>query len=187
MSAAIYICPVCGCPDLMMPESSLVLSAELRSATCPNCNWKGSIKEASGILTTEKVYDIKAIGRLLFHVTAKHAAGPLAQALALIGLLDPHDQEGLDKIMRDVCAAMVQAAFTSAGEHAVEQNKKYGCSACRGTGEVKGYDGCPNCWGSGLNATTLAKLTEEQREQLRQKKLTKTQAISLVRAQEKSS
>jgi DNA-directed RNA polymerase subunit RPC12/RpoP len=123
-ASALYICPTCGCPDLMMPESSLVLSAKDRQAKCPNCGWSGTLREAAGILTSEKVYDTKAIAQLLFHVAAKHAAGPLAQALALIGLLDPKDQEGLDKVMRDVCAAVVEAAFTSASERALELRKQ---------------------------------------------------------------
>jgi hypothetical protein len=105
----------------MMPESALVLTAEQREASCPNCGWKGSLKSAAGILTTEKVYNTQAIALLLFHVTAKHAAGPLAQALAFVGLVDVKDQEGLDKIMRATCASMVEAAFTAAAEHAASK------------------------------------------------------------------
>jgi len=120
VSAAIYICPTCGCPDLVTPESNLVLAADQRNTSCPNCGWKGTLKETMGILTSERVYDTKAIAQLLFFVAAKHAAGPLAQALALIGLLDPKDQVGLDKIMRAVSGAVVEAAFTAAGERALE-------------------------------------------------------------------
>lgn len=134
MSSAIYICPTCGCPDLVTPESTLILSPDVKIANCPNCGWEGTLRSAAGILTSENVYDTKAIAQLLFHVTAKHAAGPLAQALQLIGLLDVSDQEGLDKIMRSVCGAMVEAAFTAAGERAVELKEKAEKSNASGMG-----------------------------------------------------
>ncbi len=121
MATAIYICPQCGCPDLVEPKrSAIVLPAKDRNVHCPNCKWEGSLDQAAGIATTERVYDSRAVLNLLLYVVTKHATGPVAQALVFIGLLDPKDQDGLDHIMREATAGMIERAFVAAAEVAAK-------------------------------------------------------------------
>jgi hypothetical protein len=123
-ASAIYICPQCGCPDIEVAQSSLVLPAKERPTRCPNCKWTGMLSDAAGIASTEKLFDTKAVLNLLLYVVSKHAAGPVAQALKFIGLLEDGDQEGLDKVMRAATAGMVEGAFMAAAEHAAEKAKQ---------------------------------------------------------------
>lgn len=123
MSTQIYICPKCGCPDLEGDRSSLLLPASERKASCPNCKWGGMLSEAAGILTTEKVFDTKAVADLLMYTTLKHAAGPIAQALLFVGLLEKDDQEGMDKVMRATVEAVIRESLTAAAMHAAEKGK----------------------------------------------------------------
>lgn len=125
MSAqALYICPQCGCPDLVEPKrSAIVLPAKDRNVHCPNCKWEGALSQAAGIATTERVYDSRAVLNLLLFVVTKHAAGPVAQALAFIGVLDPTDQEGLDHIMREATTGMIERAFVAAAEVAAKKGQ----------------------------------------------------------------
>lgn len=121
MTTQIHICPQCGCPDLKYgDEGSVILSAQSRAVECPNCGWSGALSDSAAILTTEKVYDLKAVSDILIYTVTKYAGGPLAQTLMLIGLLRRDDQEGLDKILRATLGAMVEAAFTAAAERAKE-------------------------------------------------------------------
>lgn len=179
MATAIYICPQCGCPDLQEPKASaIVLPAKERQVQCPNCKWEGVLAEAAGIATTERVYDTKAVLNLLLHVVTKHAAGPVAQALAFIGLLDPKDQAGLDHIMREATTGMIERAFVAAAEVAAAKGKpisvsstvaaaaeeKQTCPWCGGRHildedfDLGGSDGrCKKCSGTGeLTATQIA-------------------------------
>jgi hypothetical protein len=121
MTTQIYICPKCGCPDLEEPQRGIALSATERTVKCPNCNWGGTLSEAAGILTTEKVYDTQAVADLLMYTTLKHAAGPLAQALLYVGLLEKGDQDGLDKVMRATVEAVVRESLMAAATHAAEK------------------------------------------------------------------
>lgn len=123
MATQLYICKQCGCPDLMMPKSNLVLDANDKVAECPNCKWKGPLKDAAGIYTTEKIYDTKAVLDLLLHVTTKHAAGPIAQALIFIGMIEADDQEALDKVMRAATEGLIRETFMAAAEHAAAKGK----------------------------------------------------------------
>lgn len=155
-ATALYICPTCGCPDLMTAQSALALPAKERRTVCPNCKWEGMLSDAAGIATTEKVYDTKAILNLLLFVVSKHAAGPISQALQFVGLIDKDDQEGLDKVMRAATSGMIEQAFMAAAEHAAEKATKQvpqlhtlaDCPACRGTC-VAGNEGCPLCRATG--------------------------------------
>lgn len=117
----LYICPTCGCPDLMQKESMLALPAKERDAKCPNCNWAGKLSEAAGIATTEKVFDTKTVLNLLLYVVTKHAAGPIAQAFQFFGLIEKDDQVGLDKIMRAATEGLIEKAFMAAAEHAASK------------------------------------------------------------------
>lgn len=56
-------------------------------AECPLCQWKGEARETLGAITTETFWDEKKVGDLMLVVLARHAAGPLIQALEHIGLL----------------------------------------------------------------------------------------------------
>lgn len=118
MASQIYICAKCGCPDLLMEKSSIVVAAKDRKVSCPNCKWEGSLLETAGIVTTEKLYDTKAVLNLLIYVTTRHAAGPIAQALTFIGLLEKDDQEGIDVVMRAATEGLVREAFMAAAAHA---------------------------------------------------------------------
>lgn len=118
----IYICSKCGCPDLQIEKSTISLAPTQKRVSCPNCGWAGTMNETAAILTTEKVFDTKAVLNLLLYVTTKHASGPLAQALQFIGLVEKGDQDGLDNIMRAVTAGVVESAFMAAAENAA--NKK---------------------------------------------------------------
>lgn len=120
-ATTLYICPTCGCPDLMQKQSSLVIPAKERDAKCPNCDWKGKLSEAAGIATTEKVFDTKTVLNLLLYVVSKHAAGPIAQAFQFFGLIDKGDQAGLDKIMRAATEGLIERAFMAAAEHAASK------------------------------------------------------------------
>ena len=122
MSTQIYICPTCGCPDIGEPQkSAVILPASARKVYCPNCKWDGSLADAAGVLTSEKVYDTKAVLDLLLYVTTKHASGPLAQAFVFIGLLEADDQAGLDKVMRAAVEGLVRESFLAAATHAAEK------------------------------------------------------------------
>lgn len=123
MTHQIYICPQCGCPDLEAEKALIVVAAKDRKVSCPNCKWEGALSDAAGVLSSEKVYDTKAVLNLLLFITSKYAAGPLAQGLVYIGLLEQGDQEGLDKVMRAAVAGLIQEAFLAAAAHAAEKEK----------------------------------------------------------------
>lgn len=155
--AQIYICPSCGCPDLMYEAGIIITEAKEKKAGCPNCNWSGSLADAAGILTTEHVYDTKAVLNLLLYTTMKHAAGPIAQALIFVGLLEQGDEVGLNAVMRAAIEGLVKETFTAAAAHA--KAKKMSplkatpfCPVCMGTGvlEEEHHIGtCPRCNGAG--------------------------------------
>lgn len=121
MSTQIYICPQCGCPDLEGEKAAIIVVARDRKIACPNCKWEGSLADAAGVLTSEKVYDTKAVLDLLLYVTTKHASGPLAQAFVFIGLLEPGDQDGMNKVMRAAVEGLVRESFLAAATHAAEK------------------------------------------------------------------
>lgn len=121
MSGQLYICPTCGCPDLEAEKVSIIVSAKERKVSCPNCKWEGALSEAAGVLTSENVYDTKAVLNLLLFTTTKHAAGPIAQALIFIGLLEQDDQPGLDKVMRAAVEGLIRESFMAAAEHAASK------------------------------------------------------------------
>jgi hypothetical protein len=156
--AQIYICPECGCPDLETPKVLVIVSAKEKKAHCPNCKWEGSLADAAGILTTENVYDTKAVLDLLLYTTMKHAAGPIAQALIFVGLLDQGDQLGMNVVMRAAIEGLVKETFEAAAAHAKE--KKMSplkaipfCPECGGSGALENELGhmepCPRCGGAG--------------------------------------
>jgi len=121
MDQQVYICSKCGCPDLEMSKSSIIVSADQKKVRCPNCKWEGTLSETTGILTTEKIFDVKAVLNLLLFVTTKHAAGPIAQALVFIGLIEKGDQEGIDSVMRAATEGIIEKAFMAAAEHAAKK------------------------------------------------------------------
>lgn len=124
MSSQLYICPTCGCPDIEEPQkSAILLPPSSRKVYCPNCKWEGLLSEAVGVLTSENVYDTKAVLNLLLFTTTKHAAGPISQALIFIGLLEKDDQEGLNKIMRAAVEGLIRESFVAAAEHAASKQK----------------------------------------------------------------
>lgn len=176
-ASTLYICPTCGCPDLMTKSSALSLPAKLRDAQCPNCNWTGKLSEAAGIATTEKVYDTKTILNLLLYVVTKHAAGPIAQAFQFFGLVEKDDQAGLDHIMREATSGLIEKAFMAAAENAAKKGQlaetaKKTCPWCGGrhiigeehdfaTGEPAH---CPKCGGKGeLTVEEIAKFEAEEK------------------------
>lgn len=126
MSNQIYICPACGCPDLEAEKSSIIVPAKERKVSCPNCKWEGPLSDTAGVLTSENVYDTKAVLNLLLFTTTKHAAGPIAQALIFIGLLEKDDQEGLNKIMRAAVEGLIRESFVAAAEHAASKKAEKG-------------------------------------------------------------
>lgn len=123
MASQLYICPVCGCPDLEVATSALKLPPDARKVSCPNCKWTDVLTKAAGIMTTEKVFDTNAVSSLLLHVVMRHGAGPIAQALQFIGLLKPGDQKGLNHVMRAAIAGLIEAAFSAASEHAAAEKE----------------------------------------------------------------
>lgn len=135
-ATALYICPKCGCPDLMVQSSALALPAKERKSVCPNCNWAGSLADAAGIATTEKVFDTKAVLDLLLFTVSKYAAGPIAQVLQFIGLVEKGDQVGLDKIMRAATEGLIEKAFMAAAEHAAEKAQLNEKPVCGGKSSV---------------------------------------------------
>lgn len=120
-ATTIYVCSACGCPDIEIAKSELNIPAKERKARCPNCKWEGTLAECAGIATTEKVFNTKTVLDLLIFVVTKHAAGPVAQVLQYIGLVEKDDQEGLNKVMREATAGLVERALLAAAEHAAEK------------------------------------------------------------------
>ncbi len=156
MAEQLYICPQCGCPDLVEPQKSpIILPAERRKVYCPNCKWEGKLAESAGILTTEHIYDTKAVLNLLLYTTTKHAAGPIAQALIFVGLLEKDDQEGLNKVMRAAVEGLIRETFVAAAEHAAQKTApKPFCPTCMGSGvdpdsQIDVLRPCPRCSGAG--------------------------------------
>lgn len=121
MSKQVYICPQCGCPDLIKDKHTIVLDAKERQTSCPNCKWKGSYAERVAVVSTENVYNTEAVFNLLLFVTLKHAAGPLAQAFEHIGLLEAGDQEGRDVVMRAAIEGLIEKSFVAAASHAADK------------------------------------------------------------------
>lgn len=127
MSSQLFICPKCGCPDLLgeKQDSTIITSLKDRKVSCPNCKWEGTLNQAGGIFTKEKAYDLKQVMNLLLHVTAKHASGPISQALEFIGLLDKDDVEGRNVVMRAALEGTIREAFAAAAEHAAKSGKTF--------------------------------------------------------------
>lgn len=127
MSSQLFICPKCGCPDLLgeKTDSAIITSLKDRKVSCPNCKWEGTLNQAGGIFTQEKVFDLKQVMNLLLHVTAKHASGPISQALIFIGLLDKDDTEGMNVVMRAALEGMIRDAFAAAAEYAAMKGKTF--------------------------------------------------------------
>jgi len=121
MATQIYVCPQCGCPDLEGEQTRILLSPAEHEIQCPNCKWQGALADAAGIITSEKVYDTKAVVDLLIYVATKYASGPLAQAFLMVGLLEKDDQEGMDKVMRAAMEGLIKESFTAAAEHAAQK------------------------------------------------------------------
>lgn len=125
MSTQLFICPKCGCPDLLVKKGSVIITGKDRKASCPNCKWKGTLAEAGAIFTKEKVFDLKQVLNLLLHVTTKHAAGPLAQALEFIGLIEKDDVEARNVVMKAALEGLIRDAFVAASEHAAKTGKTF--------------------------------------------------------------
>lgn len=189
-ATTLYICPTCGCPDLMVTKSALALAPKDRKAICPNCKWEGTLAEAGGIATTEKVFDTKTILNLLLYVTTKHAAGPISQAFIFFGLVEKGDQVGLDKIMRAATEGLIEKAFMAAAEHAATKGTlgeappaakvKETCPWCGGRhilGEEHDFstgepNRCRKCDGRGeLTAEEIAKFEAEDKVRFGERKL----------------
>lgn len=202
-ATTLYICPTCGCPDLMIAKSSLLVAAKERRTECPNCKWAGTLAEASGIATTEKIYDTQTILNLLLYTVTKHAAGPIAQAFQFFGLLEKDDKEGLDHIMREATAGLIEKAFMAAAENAAKRGQigtseetKQTCPWCGGRhiiGEEHNFetgqpDHCPKCGGKGvLTPDEISKFEEEDWPRKRDKEETLVGRIKLppgVRAED---
>lgn len=117
-----YFCPQCGSPEVRVrgTTTEIKLRNKLRGldALCELCPWEGKVEELAGFISRDEFYDIEKISAILIGVTSKHAAGPLCQALELIGLIEKDDQPGRNHVMRNVSAAMITAAFQSAASWA---------------------------------------------------------------------
>lgn len=119
-------CPDCGSMDIEHTNSvTLTGSGEIQTPMiCHFCGWEGPASATVGMLTTEKLWDIESIGRVLLRVCAKHAAGPMTQVFRFVGLLEPGDQEGQDKILRAAFEGMITKAFEAAADHAQEKARE---------------------------------------------------------------
>lgn len=126
MSAeARYFCPECGGPEVHVGgskeelEARVKIAASLRGldARCQLCGWSGKVEDMLGHASSEGFYTIEKIANILLMVTAKHAAGPLCQALEMVGLIEKDDQEGKEKVIKAVTEAMVTSAFQTAADH----------------------------------------------------------------------
>lgn len=124
MVEARYFCPNCGSIDLRVKAGDIITVKGSSTATCELCGWEGPLKDTTGAATTETFYDIEKIADILLRVVSKHAAGPLSQAFQLVGLLEPGDQEGLNKIMKAAFTGLIEGAFGAASEHASSKPQK---------------------------------------------------------------
>lgn len=138
MSNHAYICPRCGCPDLIGAKVTLVVDPKDLKVSCPNCKWSGTHAERVAVVSSENVYNTEAVFNMLLFVTLKHAAGPLAQAFEHIGLLEAGDQEGRDAVMRAAIEGLIEKSFVAAASHAASK-----LSAKSAVKEVELYDHGP--------------------------------------------
>lgn len=119
MASEKQFCPDCGSPEVEHTTEVMVTSDGVITTpmTCRLCGWQGRASDTLGMLTTERVWDTEAVANLLLRVCTKQAAGPLVQVFRFVGLIEPGDQEGQDKVMRATFEAMITAAFQAAADH----------------------------------------------------------------------
>lgn len=176
-ATAIYICPQCGCPDVLVEDKALITNNTSTKAQCPGCGWTGVARELVTLATTERVFDSKAVLSSLIYVANKHAAGPVAQALQLFGFIEKDDAEGLDTVMKAATEGLVTAAFMAAAERATQQGtvqlkvERKTCPWCGGRhvlGEEHDFVTgapvhCKKCGGAGtLTESEIAALSAEE-------------------------
>lgn len=85
-----HFCPDCGGIDLIIMRPAVTLAGAENSgstATCPNCNWSGTLGQTIGAASREGFWDIDKVGYVLLRVVSKHAAGPFLQVMEFVGLL----------------------------------------------------------------------------------------------------
>lgn len=126
-------CPDCGTLDFISEGSSLVLDASgdtTGTLTCVNCSWTGRAADTIILATTERVFGVEEISGILVRIVAKHAAGPLIQALEFTGVSPSPSTTSLSgwaelvedvrsEVLRDTISAALEAAFMagSKGHH----------------------------------------------------------------------
>ena len=174
MAEAKYFCPNCASPELRVKGTKMEIklrnSLKGLDAHCELCGWAGKVEDLVGAVSQEEFYDIEKVSSILIGVCSRHAAGPLCQALELIGLLEKDDQEGRNHVMRNISAAMVAAAFQSAGtwtsirQEALNDpdNIDVGFKDCPQCENAYEYPYVHNCAGQSLGS--VGEITPEEEE-----------------------
>jgi len=123
-----YFCPECGGMELAVTTPSTVVDKDglqaSNSAVCQLCGWEGTLKDTLGAVSSEEFYDIEKVGNILLRVVTKHASGPLCQALELVGIIRPGDEEGRAKVLRAAFEGCITGSFEAAAGHYAEQQSQ---------------------------------------------------------------
>lgn len=126
-----YFCPKCQNIDVKVARLGIVGADGEVPASCGLCGWTGKSSELVGAVTGagDTFWDGEKVGNVMIMAIAKHGAGPLIQAMELIGILPripelvatPGLQEEAlaaqaikDQIMQAVIGAACAAAFETA-------------------------------------------------------------------------
>lgn len=83
-----YFCPQC-CGNEVRVERPVLLGTGPGHAQCPLCGWQGSADDVLATPTPDHktFWDGERVANLLIYAATHHAAGPLVQALEVVGLV----------------------------------------------------------------------------------------------------
>lgn len=126
-----YFCPTCQGSELQL--GTLADATGAVAADCMLCAWHGDTTQLIGALSPEnsQFWTGERIGNVMLMAMAKHGAGPLIQAMELVGILpripgvstDPRLQEEIvsaaecrNAVMQAVMGAAITAAFETAAQ-----------------------------------------------------------------------
>lgn len=143
-----YFCPKCQAMELQI--NSVVNADGAQRASCLLCKWEGDTSELIGAVSpeNEKFWTGERVGSVMVMALAKHGAGPLIQAMELVGILprvpdlgtiggaaeevkrrvEEHAsaQDIRDAIMQAVIGAAVSVAFETAAAMVPQHLKRFG-------------------------------------------------------------
>lgn len=123
-----YFCPECQSIEVVVQIPRIIDPKNkdgAKTAECKFCGWKGKAAELIGAITpkNQQFWNAEKIGNLLIGVTLKHAAGPILQAMAFVGLLPKiqgslEERESAQQLREEVTKEVLASAVTTAYETA---------------------------------------------------------------------